>query len=97
MEVDVQIKFPILDVGVVRDSDVLTTAVYRMKNKSENINIFNQKSNKDSPSARWGLRPQAPFRVLAKFGDKNDLVIGKIRTLCHTRKFPGGGCNFTRG
>ncbi|KAG8273216.1 hypothetical protein J6590_025650 [Homalodisca vitripennis] len=31
----------------------------------------------DSPSARWGLRPQAPFWVLAKFGDE--------------RKFPGGG------
>ncbi|KAG8274616.1 hypothetical protein J6590_103994, partial [Homalodisca vitripennis] len=24
----------------------------------------------DSPSARWGLRPQAPIWVLAEFGDK---------------------------
>ncbi|KAG8315195.1 hypothetical protein J6590_076112 [Homalodisca vitripennis] len=45
----------------------------------------------NSPSARWGLRPQAPFWVLAKFGNKKDLVIGQIRTLCNARKFPGGG------
>ncbi|KAG8241201.1 hypothetical protein J6590_073678 [Homalodisca vitripennis] len=30
----------------------------------------------DSPSARWGLRPQAPIWVLAKFGDKRSSVIG---------------------
>ncbi|KAG8274537.1 hypothetical protein J6590_105579, partial [Homalodisca vitripennis] len=29
----------------------------------------------DSPSARWGLRPQAPIWVLAKFGDKRSSVI----------------------
>ncbi|KAG8260508.1 hypothetical protein J6590_095502, partial [Homalodisca vitripennis] len=28
------------------------------------------KSEKDSPSARWGLRPQAPMMYACKFGDK---------------------------
>ncbi|KAG8275115.1 hypothetical protein J6590_093588 [Homalodisca vitripennis] len=27
----------------------------------------------DSPSARWGLRPQAPMMYACKFGDKRDL------------------------
>ncbi|KAG8284734.1 hypothetical protein J6590_096725 [Homalodisca vitripennis] len=30
----------------------------------------------DSPSARWGLRPQAPM-MFANFGDKSNLVIEK--------------------
>ncbi|KAG8328562.1 hypothetical protein J6590_107510, partial [Homalodisca vitripennis] len=29
----------------------------------------------DSPSARWGLRPQAPIWVLAKFGDKRSSIL----------------------
>ncbi|KAG8289431.1 hypothetical protein J6590_104559, partial [Homalodisca vitripennis] len=31
-----------------------------------------------SPLARWGLRPQAPIWVLAKFGDKRNLGTGAI-------------------
>ncbi|KAG8259963.1 hypothetical protein J6590_107871, partial [Homalodisca vitripennis] len=33
---------------------------------------------KDSPSARWGLRPQAPIWVLANFGDKRNSGTGAI-------------------
>ncbi|KAG8269546.1 hypothetical protein J6590_105278 [Homalodisca vitripennis] len=28
----------------------------------------------DSPSARWGLRPQAPMMYASKFGDKRNLI-----------------------
>ncbi|KAG8336109.1 hypothetical protein J6590_051298 [Homalodisca vitripennis] len=37
---------------------------------------FSLQFSLNSPSARWELRPQALFWVLAKFGDKRDLMIG---------------------
>ncbi|KAG8247247.1 hypothetical protein J6590_064787 [Homalodisca vitripennis] len=42
----------------------------------------------DSPSARWGLRPQAPIWVLAKFGDKRSSMgirKGRCRNLFSAR------------
>ncbi|KAG8279542.1 hypothetical protein J6590_102711, partial [Homalodisca vitripennis] len=38
--------------------------------KASTIIIASAYLYKYSPSARWGLRPQAPIWVLAKFGDK---------------------------